>query len=91
MKQIVTAETQNGWLAGIGDAKPDVEVNISTLGIRAQQLYAQLVPNIQSLLPMRAYLVNGCSHMLKISPESWCMNWCMKATVLHTFTRTAVP
>jgi len=50
---MVTAETQNGWLAGIGDAKPDVEVNISTLGIRAQQLYAQLVPNIQSLLPMR--------------------------------------
>ena len=51
MKQIVTAETQNGWLAGIGDAKPDVEVNISTLGIRAQQLYAQLAPTSNPCCP----------------------------------------
>ncbi len=29
------------------------EINISTLDIRAHQLYAQLVPNIHSLLPMR--------------------------------------
>ncbi len=31
MKQIVTAETQNGWLAGIGDAKPDVEVALEVV------------------------------------------------------------